>query len=98
MGYADDTVRLCHEIDQMRGARIELKGRLNRFAADLRRHMNERRAAMRQHNAAEAARTKAVLAGFASNMRHMMRETVAGFERERHHAHRAWMRMPAGGR
>lgn len=94
MGYAEDTSRLCHEIDQMRGARIELKGRLNRFAADLRRNMNEQRAAMRRHHAEETARTRTMLTSFMSNMRQTMRETIGGFEHERHAAHNAWMRMP----
>jgi hypothetical protein len=95
MGYADDTSRLCHEIEMMRGARIDLKSRLARFAADLRRGMNEQRSAMRRRNAEDASRTKAELASFASNIRQMMRETLGGFERERHAAHAVWMRMPA---
>lgn len=96
MGYADDTSRLCHEIDQMRGARIDLKGQLNRFAADLCRTMNEQRAAMRKHNAEQAAMTKTALASFVSNTRRMMRETLGSFARERHSAHGAWMRMSRG--
>jgi hypothetical protein len=96
MGYADDTSRLCHDIDQMRGARIELKGRLNRFAADLRRNMNEQRAAMRKHNAEAAAMTKTTLASFVSNTRRMMRETLGSFAHERHAAHGAWVRMSRG--
>ena len=94
MSYAEDTSRLCHEIDQMRGSRIELKNRLNRFAAELRRNMNEQRSAMRRHNAEVAARNKAALASFTSNMRQMTREALGGFEQERHAAHSAWMRMP----
>jgi hypothetical protein len=97
MGYANDTARLCHEIDQMRAARIELKGRLHRFAGELRRDMNEQRAAMRRRNAEEAARMKAMLAACASNMRQTMRQMMGGFEHERHAAHNAWMRLPAGG-
>jgi len=96
MGYADDTSRLCQEIEQMRGARIELKGRLNRFAADLCRNMNEQRAAMRRHNAEQAAMTRNALASFVTNTRRMMRETLGSFARERHNAHGAWIRMSRG--
>jgi hypothetical protein len=98
MGYADDTSRLCQEINQMRGARMEMRGRLNRFAAELRRNMNEQRSAMRRRNAEEAARTKTALASFVSNIRQMMRETMGSFEHERQAAHGAWMRMPAARR
>ncbi|HEY2104745.1 MAG TPA: hypothetical protein VGH29_03110 [Candidatus Binataceae bacterium] len=94
MGYADDMSRLRHEIDQLHGARVELRGRLHRFATDLRRNMNEQRSAMRQHNAEEAARTRTALTSFVSNMRQMMHETISGFEHERHAAHSAWMRTP----
>ncbi len=94
MGYAEDTSRLCQEINQMRGARMEMRGRLNRFAAELRRNMNEQRSAMRRHNAEEAARTKTALTSFVSNIRHMMREAMGSFEHERHAAHSAWMKMP----
>jgi hypothetical protein len=98
MGYAEDTSRLCREIDQMRGARIELKRRLNRFAGELRRNMNEQRSAMRRRNAEESARMKAALASFVTNVRQMMRGTLGSFEHERQAAHNAWMRMPGARR
>ncbi|HEV3109437.1 MAG TPA: hypothetical protein VGY99_03000 [Candidatus Binataceae bacterium] len=93
MGYADDISRLRQEIDKMHGARIELRGRLHRYA-DLRRNMNEQRSEMRRHNAEEASRTRTAMTSFVSNMRQMMRETMSGSEHERHAAHSAWMRMP----
>ncbi len=95
MGYAEDTSRMCREIEMMRAARIDLNGQLARFAADLHRGVNEERKALRRANAEAAARTKAELASFASGVRHMMREMLGGFARERHAAHSAWMRMPA---
>jgi hypothetical protein len=96
MGYAEDTSRLCQEIKQMHMARIELKGRLNRFAADLCRNMNEQRAAMRKQHADTAAMTKSALASFVADTRRMMNETLGNFARERHNAHGAWMRMSRG--
>ena len=92
MGYADEMGRLRHEIDEMRGDRIALKERLNHYAADLRRDMNQQRSTMRQHNSEEAARTKAAMTSFVTNMRSTMRETMGGFQRERDAAHRGWMR------
>jgi hypothetical protein len=100
MGYAEDTSRLRREIEEMRSSRLALKKRLNRFAADLRRAMNEQRSSMRKHNAEQASKTKAALASFVAHTRRTMRDTLGGFQRERHTAHRAWMRMaaPATGR
>jgi hypothetical protein len=95
MSFAEDTGRLRREIEEMRGARIALKKRLNRFAMDLRRGMNEQRSAMRKHNAEQAAKTKAALASFVSHTRRAMRDTLGSFQRERNAAHRAWMKMPA---
>jgi hypothetical protein len=97
MGFADDMERLRHEIEELRGARIALKNRLNHYAADLRRGMNEQRSTMRQHHAEAAARTKTAMTSFVSNTRRMMRETMGSFQRERDSAHRAWMRMPSRG-
>ncbi len=97
MGFADDMERLRHEIEELRGARIALKNRLNHHAVDLRRGMNEQRAMMRRQHAEQAARTKAAMASFVFNTRRMMRETIGSFQREREGAHRAWMRLPARG-
>ncbi len=95
MGFADDMGRLRHEIEEMRGNRIALKNRLNHYAADLRRGMNEHRSTMRRHNTEEAARTRAAMASFVSNTRRMTRETMNSFQRERDAAHRGWMRAGA---
>jgi hypothetical protein len=98
MGYAEDTSRLCLEINQMRGARMEMRGRLHQFAAELRRNINEQRSAMRRHNAEEAARTKTMLASFVANLRQTMRQAMGSFAHERMAAHSAWMRMPGARR
>ncbi|MGO9058170.1 MAG: hypothetical protein ACLQU2_12430 [Candidatus Binataceae bacterium] len=100
MSFAEDTSRLRREIEEMRSSRMALNKRLNRFAADLRRSMNEKRSSMRKHNAEQAAKTKAALASFVAHTRRTMRDTLGSFQRERNAAHRAWMRMPApsGGR
>ena len=94
MGFADDMGRLRSEIEELRSARIALKNRLNHYAADLRRGMNEQRSAMHKHQAAQAAMTRAALESFVSNTRRTMREMMGSFHRERDTAHRAWMRMP----
>ena len=93
MSFAEDTSRVRREIEEMRSSRIAFNQRLNRFAADLRRSMNERRASMRKHNSEQAASTKAALASFVVHARRMMHETLVGFQRERSAAHRAWLRM-----
>jgi hypothetical protein len=101
MAYAEDMSRLRQEIEELRSSRIALKNRLHHFATDLRRAMNEQRAAMRDHNVEQAAKTRDLLASFVGTMRNTMRDTLGGFQRERHNAHRGWMRMGsyhAGGR
>ena len=92
MSFAEDTSRVRHEIEEMRSSRIAFNERLNRFAADLRRSMNEKRASMRKHNSEQAASTKAALASFViQHAAHDARD-MGGFQRERDAAHRAWMR------
>jgi hypothetical protein len=94
MGFADDMGRLRSEIEELRSARIALKNRLNHYAGDLRRGMNEQRSAMHQQQTAQAAMTRAAMESFVSNTRRTMREMMGSFQRERDTAHRAWMRMP----
>lgn len=93
MSFAEDTSRVRREIEEMRSSRIAFNQRLNRFAADLRRSMNEKRASMRKHNSEQAASTKAALASFVVQTRRMTHEALVGFQRERSAAHRAWLRM-----
>lgn len=96
MSFAEDTGRLRREIEEMRGARMALKKRLNRFAMDLRRSINEQRSAMRKRHADQAAKTRAALASFVAHNQRSTRESLGGFQRERNSAHRAWMKMAGG--
>jgi hypothetical protein len=97
MAYAEDMSRVRREIEEMRSSRIALKKRLNHFAADLRRAMNEQRSSMRDHNGEQADKTRAALASFVVNMRSATHDMLGGFQRERHNAHRGWMRMTMHG-
>ena len=83
MSFAEDTSRLRREIEEMRSSRMALNKRLHRFAADLRRSMNEKRSSMRDHNVEQAAKTRDTMASFVVHMRRTMHDTLGSFQRER---------------
>jgi DNA anti-recombination protein RmuC len=93
MGYAEDRSRMRREIEEMRSSRMALKKRLHHFAADLRQAMNHQRSSMRDHHVEQTAKTRDAMASFVANIRSTTHDMLGGFQRERHNAHRGWMRM-----
>ncbi len=91
MGLADDTGRLRHEIEELRSARIALKKDLSRYAFELHHGMHDERSAMRKSSAQQAAHAKAARSSFVSNSRRAVRDSLAGFRRQRQAARRFWM-------